>query len=60
MVYDAMEILRRLPGLAGYLKPDVMVEDLERTARAMTDTAAIAMQTAKRRLFASFTETRSA
>ena len=47
------KILRRLPGLAGHLKPDVMVEDLQRTARAMTDTAAaIAMQTAKRKLFA--------
>ncbi len=55
------EILRRLPGLAGHLKVDVMVEDLERTARAMTDmAAAIAMQTGKRKLFASFSQRRSA
>ena len=55
------EILRRLPGLAGYLKVDVTVEDLERTARAMTDTAAaIAMQNSKRKLFAGFPQRRSA
>ena len=55
------EILRRLPGMARHLKPDVTVEDLEHTARAMTDTAAaIAMQKAKRKLFAGFPQRRSA
>ena len=55
------EILRRLPGMARHLKPDVTVEDLERTARAMTDTAAaLAMQNAKRKLFAGFLQRRSA
>ena len=55
------EILRRLPGLAGHLKPDVMVEDLERAARAMTDTAAaIGMQTAKQKLFVGFSQRRTA
>jgi transposase InsO family protein len=34
------EILRQLPGLAGHLKPDVTIQDLERQARAQTDTAA--------------------
>jgi hypothetical protein len=55
------EILRQLPGLAGYLKPDLTVEDLEREARAKTDTAAAAaMQAAKLKLFASFQRRRSA
>jgi len=55
------EILRRLPGLAGHLKPNVTVEALERAARSMTDTAAaIAMQTAKCKLFAGFSQRRSA
>ena len=55
------EILRQLPGLAGYLKPDLTVGDLEREARAKTDTAAAAaMQVAKLKLFASFRRRRSA
>jgi hypothetical protein len=55
------EILRQLPGLAGHLKSDVTVRDLEREARAKTDTAAgTAMQTAKLKLFGSFKQRRSA
>jgi len=55
------EILRKLPGIAGYLKPEVTIEELERQARAKTDTAAAAeMQRAKAKLFASFQQRRSA
>jgi hypothetical protein len=55
------ENLRQLPGLAGYLKPDVTVEELDGTARAQTDTAAaMQMQAAKRKLFAGFPQRRSA
>ena len=55
------EILRQMPGLAGHLKPDVTVRDLEREARAKTDTtAAAAMQAAKHKLFVSFQRRRSA
>jgi hypothetical protein len=55
------ETLRQLPGLAGHLKPNVTIEDLERQARAQTDTAAAReMQTAKQKLFASFLPRRSA
>jgi hypothetical protein len=47
------EMLRRLPGLAGYLKSEL--------TRASSDTAAAeAMQAAKRKLFASFHQWRSA
>ena len=49
------EILRQLPGLAGHLKGDVTIADLEEQARAQTDTAAAReMQAAKQKLFASF------
>ena len=49
------EMLRRLPGLAGYLKPELTLEALDQVARASSDTAAAeAMQAAKRKLFASF------
>lgn len=55
------EILRQLPQVASYLKEDVTVQDLERQARAKTDMAAAAeMQAAKRKLFASFQQRRSA
>lgn len=51
------EILRQLPGLAGHLKEDVRIEELERIAGAQSDTgAAIKMQEAKRKLFAIFTD----
>jgi len=49
------EILRQLPGLAGYLKAGVTIETLEQLAGAQTDTAAAAeMQAAKQKLFATF------
>jgi transposase InsO family protein len=55
------EILRRLPGLVQALKPDVTIEDLDRMARAKTDTAAaMEMQAAKQKLFASFPRRQSA
>jgi hypothetical protein len=55
------EILRRLPGLAGYLKADVTVEQLDQLARAKGDTqAAVEMQEAKRKLFTGFQQRQSA
>lgn len=49
------EVLRQLPGVAGYLKPDVTIEELEQRARAKSDMAAAEeMQAAKQRLFATF------
>jgi transposase InsO family protein len=55
------EILRQLPGVAGHLKPDMTIQELERQARAKTDTAAAAeMQKAKQKLLASFHQKRSA
>jgi transposase InsO family protein len=49
------EILRQLPGLAGHLKEDVTIADLDQQAGAQTDTAAAReMQAAKQKLFASF------
>ena len=55
------EILRQLPGVAGYLKPDLTIEELDRQARDQTDLAAARqMQEAKRKLFASFQRRRSA
>lgn len=55
------EILRQLPGLAGYLRPEVTIDDLERQARRQTDNAAAEqMQLAKRKLFAGFPARRSA
>lgn len=55
------EILRQLPGVAGYLRSGVTVADLEGQARRQSDTAAAAeMQAAKRKLFASFLRKQSA
>jgi transposase InsO family protein len=55
------EILRQLPGVAGYLKPGVTMESLERQAQAQSDTqAAWQMQKAKHKLFAGFLQRRSA
>lgn len=55
------EILRQLPGLAGHLKAEVSIQDLEREAGVQTDTAAAAeMQRAKQKLFASFQQRRRA
>jgi len=55
------EILRQLPDLAKYLKPDVTIQDLERQAQAKTDTAAAEeMQKAKQVLFESFQQRKRA
>jgi IS30 family transposase len=55
------EILRQLPGLARHLKPGVTQADLERQAKAESDTAAgRRMQEAKRKLFAEIRQKRSA
>lgn len=55
------EILRQLPGTASYLKDDLTIEQLERTAGAQSDTgAANKMQQAKARLFAGFAQRKSA
>jgi transposase InsO family protein len=49
------EMLRSLPGVAGYLKPELTIEALDRVAATSSDTRAAAqMQDAKRKLFASF------
>lgn len=55
------EILRQLPGLAGHLRPDITVAELEQQARRKSDTkAALEMQTAKQKLFAGFLRKRTA
>ena len=55
------EILRQLPGLARWLRPDLTAAELEQRARRKSDTAAaLEMQAAKRKLFARFVEKRSA
>ena len=55
------EILRQLPGLARWLRPDLTTAELEQQARRKSDTAAaLEMQAAKRKLFATFMEKRSA
>ena len=49
------EVLRQVPGVAGYLREDVSIEELERKARVQSDTvAAEEMQKAKAKLFATF------
>jgi transposase InsO family protein len=54
------EILRQLPDLARHLQSGVTIEELDRQARAKTDTqAAVEMQEAKRKLFAGFYGCRS-
>jgi transposase InsO family protein len=55
------EILRHLPGLAGHLKDDVTVEQMDRLAGADSDTgAATRMRKAKHQLFAGFEQRRIA
>jgi hypothetical protein len=55
------EILRQLPGLAKFLRPDVDANQLQRIAGTQTDTqAAVEMQAVKRKLFASLQKRRSA
>ena len=55
------EILRQLPGLAGFLRAEASVDQLQRTAEMQSDTqAAMEMREAKRKLFARFQHKRSA
>ena len=55
------QILRQLPGLAGYLRSELTVEQLDARSRERSDTqAARLMQEAKRKLFASLNQKRSA
>ena len=47
------EILRQLPDLPRYLKPEITIAELDRRARQMSDTeAAMQMREARRKLFA--------
>jgi hypothetical protein len=53
--------LRQLPGLAGFLRTEITVDQLQQTAGAKSDTqAATEMREAKRKLFARFQHKRSA
>ena len=55
------EILRQLPGLAGFLRADLTVDQLAESARTKSDTQAAAeMQEAKRKLFTRLHHKRSA
>lgn len=55
------EILRQLPDLAGFLRPEVTVDQLQQTAGAKSDTqSALEMREAKCKLFARFQHRRSA
>ena len=55
------EILRQLPGIAGFLKDDLTIEQMEEIAGTQSDTgAAIKMQRAKEKLFTSFAQRKSA
>jgi transposase InsO family protein len=55
------EILRQLPALARYLRPDITAADLQSKASAESDTqAARSMQEAKRKLFSRLRQPRSA
>ncbi len=55
------EILRQLPGLAGFLRAERTVDQLQKTAGAKSDTqAAMEMREAKRKLFARLQHKRSA
>ena len=60
--YDTpWELLRQLPDLASYLRPELTIAELERAARTQSDMqAAEAMQRAKRKLFESFHQRRIA
>ena len=55
------EILRQLPGLAGFLRAELTADQLQKAAAAKSDTQAAAdMQEAKRKLFARLHRKRSA
>jgi hypothetical protein len=56
-----LELFRELPGCEKHLRPHVTLAELDRFARIQSDTeAALAMQSAKRKLFQSFQPKRSA
>ena len=55
------EVLRQLPGVAGYLKPELTVHELNERAKVESDTqSARRMQEARRKLFLTFQQRRSA
>jgi hypothetical protein len=55
------EILRQLPGVAGFLRPDLTLDQLGQSAATKSDTqAAVQMQQEKRKLFAGLHHQRSA
>jgi transposase InsO family protein len=55
------EILRQTPGVGGCLKDNLTIEEMEKRAGAESDTvAATKMNQARRKLFASFEQRRSA
>jgi hypothetical protein len=55
------EILRQLPDVARYLKPDLTVKELNERAACSSDTgAARSMQQEKQKLFARFNQRQSA
>ena len=55
------EILRQLPGLAGFLRAELTMDQLQQAAGAQSDTqAATEMREAKRKLFARLQHKRSA
>ena len=55
------EVLRQLPGLAGFLRADLTPDQLAQSARAQSDTkAAVEMQEAKRKLFVGLRHKKSA
>jgi hypothetical protein len=55
------EILRQTPAVAGSLKDELTIEEMDRRAGFDSDVgAAMKMQTAKRKLFGSFANRRAA
>jgi transposase InsO family protein len=55
------EILRQMPGVAAHLRPELTLAELEQQARRKSDTAAaLEMQAAKQKLFATFLRQRGA
>jgi len=55
------ELFRELPGCENHLRPHITLAELDRFAQLQSDTeAALAMQSAKRKLFQSFESKRTA
>jgi transposase InsO family protein len=56
-----LEILRQLPGVAGFLRPDLTLDQLTQRAQEKSDTkAAVEMRAAKRKLYAMLHQKRGA